>query len=95
MTLVMYGTFITSQTTGVSSVETNDDTITVWTRFYQMRQSVPTPRRFILLRLANLTVMRNLWLGNRVKDLLVRTLITGRRAAPLTLTPGCVMARDS
>jgi hypothetical protein len=61
------------------------DRVTVDARFFEMAQPVPTPFQFLVLRLLNLTVMRSIRIGNMVKALLVRLLISGRRRAPLRL----------
>ena len=47
-----------------------------------MHKQLPTPVQFIVLRLLNTTVMRHAGMGNFVKKLLVRMLITGQSAAP-------------
>ena len=60
--------------------------ITLQAPFYYAPRSLPTPARFVLLRLLNLTLMRSPRLGNWVKGLLVRRLITRKRPAPLSLT---------
>ncbi len=54
--------------------------------FFRLCDAVPTPSRLLLLRLLNLTLMRSLALGNAVKALLVRLLISGKAAVPLRLT---------
>jgi hypothetical protein len=61
------------------SLEVKADRIVVTSAFYPMRHQRPTSLKFIVLRLMNLTVMRSMWLGNLVKQLLVRLLITGGR----------------
>lgn len=54
--------------------------------FFVMPDAVPTPFKFLLLRMLNLTLMRNIGLGNLVKSLLVKMLISGKRRVPLVLT---------
>lgn len=49
------------------------------------RQEQLTPVRFLVLRILNLTLFRSLTLGNAVRRLIVRRLITGRRPGPFRL----------
>jgi hypothetical protein len=79
------GDVVTSQITSDGAVAATPDTVTVEARFHRMPRAVPTPARFVALRLANLTVMRSLRLGNWVKRGLVRLLVTGKRPVPLIL----------
>ncbi len=62
-----------------------EDEIALTTNFYRVLNSLPTPLRFVLLRLLNLTLMRSLWLGNVVKKGLVRLLISGKRRYAMQL----------
>lgn len=64
-----------------NTVEVGTDTITVSARLSAVGQRLPTPFQFWVLRLLNLTIMRNLAVGNWIKKLLVRLLITGKRTA--------------
>ena len=61
------------------------ETIDVEARFYFMPRAMPTPMKFIVLRLLNLTVFRSLTLGNRLKRFLVALLMTRKRATPLVV----------
>lgn len=62
-----------------------EDEIALTSNFYRVLHSLPTPWRFVLLRLLNLTLMRSLWLGNVVKKGLVRLLISGKRRSAMQL----------
>ena len=62
-----------------------ENQINLTSDFYEVLHSLPTPLRFVLLRLLNLSVMRNLWLGNIIKKRLVRLLISGKRRYPMQL----------
>jgi len=53
--------------------------------FYSVLHSLPTPFRFVLLRLLNLVLMRSLWIGNVIKKGLVRLLISGKRRCTMQL----------
>ncbi len=81
------GEYLTTQMTdlGRSAILT-PDALEIQTPFYVAGRELPTPFRFVLLRLLNLTVMSSLWLGNLIKSILVNMLITQKRAAPLQLT---------
>jgi len=80
------GEYITTQMTNLNPiVEITADQMCIEVPFYVMLRSLPTPFRFLLLRILNLTLMRNLSLGNSFKALLVRLLISGKRRAPLSL----------
>jgi hypothetical protein len=70
------------------------DAVEVECPFFRMLQASPTPFQFILLRLLNLTLMRSLWLGNRVKDMLVRRLISGKHRIPLCLRRKVIFSAD-
>ena len=51
-----------------------------------MLRSSPTPLQFTMLRILNLSIMSNIWVGNLVKKFLVNLLISGKRIIPLELT---------
>jgi hypothetical protein len=80
------GTLITTQMTVADRPCTvGEDEIEMTSCFYGVLHSLPTPFRFVLLRLLNLTLMRSLWLGNWVKKGLVRLLISGKRRYAMQL----------
>lgn len=60
-----------------NSLELADDRLTVSAALRPMTKQCPGPWQFIVLRLLNVTVMRQPWLREKVKQLLVRLLITG------------------
>lgn len=75
-----------TQSTGTARVLRNNATqIVLEAPFHRVPRALPSPGRFLLLRLLNLTVMRSIGLGNLIKKLLVRLLITGKQRAPLVL----------
>jgi hypothetical protein len=81
------GDYITTQMTHMnSSCQATQSWLQTQTHFYHMLRSVPTPFRFVLLRLLNLTIMRNVRIGSKIKRMLVRFLITGKKTVPLDLT---------
>ncbi len=60
--------------------------ISIESQFYKMPRTLPNPPRFIILRILNLTIMRNVFFGNLMKKVLVKLLIrTGQRVG-LSLT---------
>jgi hypothetical protein len=67
------------------TAEIKANQIVVTAPFTPMHHQRPTPGRFVLLRLLNLTVMRSLRLGNWIKRLLVKLLITGGRPLKSTV----------
>ncbi len=87
------GRRITSQVTGAHNVVAEAGAIAVDATFANMPHPVPTPVRFLLLRLLNLTVMRSLAAGNAIKRLLVAYLIAPQAPAPLTVTRRFTFAR--
>ncbi len=80
------GTYLTTQITHHQrQTEITGTSIAVETSLYHMPRAIPSPARFIALRLLNLTVMRNIHLGNWLKRYLVRLLISSKRATSLRL----------
>ena len=76
-----------TQSTGNSQIlHSAADAITLEAPFSRVPRMLPTPARFVVLRMLNLTVMRWVAAGNAVKRLLVRMLITGTPSAPLHLS---------
>jgi hypothetical protein len=80
------GTLVTTQMTIPDRPCTvRDNDIVLFSKFYRVLHTLPTPFRFFLLRLINLTLMRNVKLGELVKRKLVRILISGKREYDLEL----------
>jgi hypothetical protein len=80
------GTAVSSQVTDLRrGAEISGNSIACSVEFAPLKTLVTTPFRFTLLRLLNLTLMRNITVGNLVKKLLVRLLITAESAVPLRL----------
>ena len=68
------GVRLTTQTTPTRATAAAN-AIDIDVPFVRMPTALPTPGRFILLRIANLTLMRNLAFGNWLKRRLVRLLM--------------------
>ncbi|MBA7490799.1 hypothetical protein ES702_01342 [subsurface metagenome] len=64
----------------------SQESIKVGAPFFKVLREYPTPLRFTLLRILNITVMRNLTFGNRIKLLLVKMLITRKKPISASLT---------
>jgi hypothetical protein len=80
------GGYVTTQVTDLTrSVSVRRDEIRIEAPFYRMPRALPTPGRFLPLRLLNLTAMRSVRVGNAVKRGLVRMLIRAGKPAPLAL----------
>jgi len=47
--------------------------------FYEIKQSVPDPQKFLLLRFFNLTLGRVRWIRESVKRILVKALLTNSK----------------
>jgi hypothetical protein len=81
------GDYITTQITWYGrKVNLSGDEIQLISPFYKMLRSSPTPLQFIMLRILNLSIMSNIWVGNLVKKFLVDLLISGKKTFPLELT---------
>ena len=52
---------------------------------FLLKQQIPSPTKFLFLRLLNLTFMKNISIGNLIKKLLVKMLIINRKKIPLKL----------
>lgn len=57
----------------------------VKTKFFKIRSQQPSPLKFIILRLFYLTFGRNITLGNWMKKVLVKLLISGKKQFPIQL----------
>ena len=80
------GARITTQATDPDRRATMDGTaIVLAAPFVRMGGALPSPARFGILRLLNLTVMRSITLGNWVKRRLVRLLMSDRGEVPIRL----------
>lgn len=80
------GRRITTQATRADRAATLDgEAIALEAAFVRMPRALPTPVRFGILRLLNLTVMRSIALGNWVKRRLVGLLMSDRGEVPIRL----------
>lgn len=53
--------------------------------FYLYEQITPSPLKFLFLRVLNLTIMRNIFIGNLIKKVLVKLLIKNNQKLPIKL----------
>jgi hypothetical protein len=89
------GALVTTQVTVTSPrVQVAAGEIAIEADVFKVGQALPTPAKFLLLRLLNLTVMASIGIGNVVKSLLVRLLIAGAKPAGLKLTRKIVFTDD-
>ena len=80
------GGLVTTQMTRTATVTAaSPDSVSIRAPFYRIPTARPTPVRFLLLRVLNLTLMRSVALSNVVKRLLVRALVTPKRRVGLEL----------
>ncbi len=86
----------TSQTLGLGHrVEASGaNEIACTTQLAEVRQELPTPIKFILLRLLNLTLFRSLLLGAWLRRLIIGKLITKKRLGPFSLKRSITFAAD-
>ncbi len=63
----------------------SDDELVCEAVFSEIRQELPTPAKFLLLRLLNLTLFRNRAIGEWLQAVIIRTLIRKAKAGPLRL----------
>jgi len=63
---------------GESEVSIDGDRIEIVTPLRRLHRPYPRAFDFVILRLLSLTAFRSLWLGNLVKRLLARYLVTGK-----------------
>lgn len=81
------GTFVTTQKLSPNIIkDERENIIKITVPFVNGNFLFPTPWKFLLLRLMNLTVMKSPYIGNKVKSILVRHLITGKKSFPMKLT---------
>jgi hypothetical protein len=64
------------------------------TRLAEIRQELPTPARFVLLRVLNLTLFRSPMLGSWLRRVIVRHLITKKRLGPFRMKRSITFRAD-
>lgn len=80
------GTMITTQIHSKDRQPTvTDHTMKINSGFFRMPQTRPTPMSFLVLRALNISLMRSLVVGNWIKRLLVRVLISRKHSVPMNL----------
>lgn len=75
---------LTTQAAATARVQ--GDAIEIDAPFVRMAAAIPTPGRFLVLRVLNLTMMRSIAIGNWVKRSLVAMLMEGGAESALRLT---------
>ena len=96
------GERLTSQSNGVAAtVAVAPSEIRVRAPFVPISEPVPTPERFLILRILNLTAGRSIVVGNLMKNVLVRLLVQGSRSEQgtlerrITFREGAVQVEDT
>jgi len=90
------GRFLSTQmTNSTRMINYSKEKINFSSPFYLVLRSIPTPFQFTLLRIANITVMRSIWLGNLIKKILVNLLIKGETRFPMQVERTLWFKNDS
>ena len=63
----------------------NVDHMKMQTSFYEIRQAIPDPQKFLLLRFFNLTLGRINWIREGIKKILVKILLTNSKKSDYKL----------
>lgn len=80
------GLHLTNQITNIGNTFSASANVIEFTvPFYQMVNVINTPTKTVILRLLNLTIMRNKLIGNCIKSIIIRMLITKKKKSPLYL----------
>ncbi|MDH4318929.1 MAG: hypothetical protein OEV64_11100, partial [Desulfobulbaceae bacterium] len=80
------GTFLTTQIRQKYNLDKcTSESLVFDASFYEMIRTLPTPAKFIILRILNVTLMRNVWFGNFIKSFLVKMLVSKRKKAPVMI----------
>jgi hypothetical protein len=95
MGMLSNGSQVTTQITNLRTYcEVQDNGVNIETRFYRMPSVEPTPWKFVLLRILNLTLMRSVRIGNFIKKRLVRLLISDRKGVSVRLRRTVLFGKD-
>jgi hypothetical protein len=76
-------------------IANNRDEIALTTGFQRALHEDLTPFKMIVLRLLNLTLLRSQWIGDVFRRIIVRRLISGQEALPLTCHRTIVIGPDA
>jgi hypothetical protein len=72
-----------------NNIQLDEKKVVIHTGFQLVKHRLPKPSQFLALRVMNLTIMRLRWLRERVKQLLVKMLITGK-STPIGYNTRCI-----
>lgn len=70
------------------------DTVSIGSDFTAVNNTLPSPFQFFVLRFLNMSVMRSRMIGNAIKTLIVRLLITRKRGSGATNKRTITLGRD-
>jgi hypothetical protein len=73
------GEMISTQNLSKPDYVLNANDLRIHADFFEIRQSIPDPQKFLLLRFFNLTLGRFHWIRERIKRMLVKTLLTNSK----------------
>jgi hypothetical protein len=71
--------FISTQCYAKKDFNSDENSVKFETGFYKALRETTTPIKFFGLRFLNLTFMRNLFIGNKIKNFIITLLITGKK----------------
>ena len=75
------GEMVSTQKLSKPDYVLNANSLRIHTDFYEIKQSIPDPQKFLLLRFFNLTLGRVRWIREGIKRMLVNTLLTNSKKA--------------
>jgi len=75
-------------------VRMEGDRMIVWAPMVRVHDRLPSPLEFLILRLLNITLMRNRHFRGLIKRILVRMLITGKKSLPLVNRREILLGRE-
>jgi len=77
------GALVSTQRLCRPAYKLTDKRLSIWADFYQIRQPIPEPYKFLVLRILNLTFGRLHWIREAIKKLLVKMLLMNSKKIPL------------
>ena len=79
------GKMVSTQKLSKPDYVLNANSLRIHTDFYEIKQSIPDPQKFLLLRFFNLTLGRVRWIREGAKRMLVNTLLTNSKKSNYSL----------
>lgn len=89
------GEMISSQILNTKAkINLNKGKLAIATHFSQVRGENVNPLKFIILRILGFTLFRSVFLGNLIKKILIKRLITGKKKCPVELERNITFKED-